>query len=491
MIIPVPTHLPPAATLHRVHFVGVGGAALSGLARLMTQLGVTVSGSDERDSPMLTSLRDAGVRVFVGHRREQVDGADVVVVSTAIRADNPEVVRAAELAIPVWPRAAAVRSVMAGRRAVVVTGTHGKTTTTAMLTTALLSAGADPSYAIGSTLNASGLNAAIGTGPEFVVEGDESDAAILAYTPVGAVVTNIEADHLDFFGSAEAYARVFDDFLGRIEPEGFLVCCVDDPGAARLADTASGRPIDAIRVGTRADRSLDLAAIDVQLGVAAGGGSHYVVSDRDGVLGSVRLAAPGTHYVRDSLAALAAGLRLGYRFDDLAAGLAAYRGSGRRMELKGSADGVTVYDSYAHHPTEIRGDLEAARALVAGVESGRLVVCFQPHLFSRTRIFGAEMGEALGLADEVIVMDVYASRELPEPGVDGSLVAAAVPLPPERVEYVPDRDAVAARVVERARPGDLVLTLGAGDVTELGGVVLALLEARHAHHADRDEGGIA
>jgi UDP-N-acetylmuramate--alanine ligase len=475
MIVSLPASIRPAAELGRVHFVGVGGAALSGLARLMSELGVVVSGSDAKDSPVLATLRDLGVRVFVGHRAEQVDGADVVVVSTAVPEDNAEVMRARELGIELWPRAAAVQSVMLGRRAVVVTGTHGKTTTTAMLATALLRAGADPSYAIGSTLNESGLNAAIGGGDIFVAEGDESDAAILAYTPAGAVVTNVEADHLDFFGTSEAYERVFDDFLDRIEPGGFVVCCVDDPGARRIADVAESRGLDTVRVGAAGGARLDLAVADVEFGAVVGGGSQYAALDRDGRLGTVRLSVPGMHYVLDSLAALAAGLRLGYRFADLAPGLGAYRGAGRRMEFKGRAAGVTVFDSYAHHPTEIRGDLEAARALAG---DGRLIVCFQSHLFSRTRIFGAEMGEALGAADEVVVMDVYAARERPEPGIDGSVVARAVPLPADHVVYEPEWKLAATRVVERARPGDLVLTLGAGDVTEIGPLVLGLLDAR-------------
>jgi UDP-N-acetylmuramate--alanine ligase len=494
MIVPVPAIVPPAATLGRVHFVGVGGAALSGLARLMTELGVVVTGSDAKDSPLLRSLRDLGVGVSVGHLPGHVDGADVVVVSTAIGDDNPEVLRARELGVPLWPRAAAVQSVILGRRAVVVTGTHGKTTTTAMLTTALLSAGADPSYAIGSTINASGLNAAIGSGAEFVVEGDESDAAILAYTPAAGVVTNIEADHLDFFGTEHAYIRVFDDFVDRIDPAGFLVCCVDDPGARRLAGVAESRGVEPVRAGIASNDTLDtldtldLAAAGVQFGAAVGGGSEYTVIGRQQRrLGTVRLAAPGRHYVLDSLTALAAGLRLGYSFDALATGLASYRGSGRRMERRGEAGGVTVYDSYAHHPTEIRGDLEAARALL-GDGGGRLVVCFQPHLFSRTRLFGAEMGEALSAADEVVVMDVYPAREQPEPGIDGSIVAVAITLPPTHVLYEPDWQRVARSVVERTDAGDLVLTLGAGDVTEIGPLVLTLLAAELPRRDD-DQGG--
>lgn len=470
MAIDVPDVIEPVEQLGHVHFVGVGGAALSGLARVMVQRGATVTGSDAKDSAMLESLRALGIVCFVGHRAEQVDGADTVVVSTAVRDDNVEVVRGRELGLRLWPRSAAVQSVLLDRVAVVVTGTHGKTTTTSMLATALLSCGADPSYAIGSTLNASGLNASAGSGDIFVAEGDESDGAILVYTPSGAVVTNIEADHLDHFGTPDAYAKVFDDFVDRISPGGFLVCCVDDPGARRLADRLSDAPLTVVRVGLTAD--CELRARDL---VFEAHTSSYDVWADDNLLVSVTLQVPGVNYVIDSLAALAAGLQLGFGVDEMASGLAGFRGSGRRMELKGSVAGVTVYDSYAHHPTEIAGDLQAARA-VAG--EGRLVACFQPHLFSRTRIFGVAMGAALSAADEVVVMDVYASRESPEPGVDGSLVAAAVLLDADRVVFEPDWSAVPRRLVERTRPGDLVLTLGAGDVTEIGSLVLTLLSER-------------
>jgi UDP-N-acetylmuramate--alanine ligase len=474
MIVPVPETIEPAEQLGRVHFVGIGGAALSGLARIMHERGVEVSGSDAQDSPMLRSLQAIGVECYVGHRAAQVDGADTVVVSTAIRDDNPEVVRAVELGARLWPRAAAVQSVLLGRTAVVVTGTHGKTTTTSMLATALLACGADPSYAIGSTLNASGLNAAAGSGPVFVAEGDESDGAILAYTPRGAVVTNIEADHLDHFGTVEAYRAVFWDFVDRIEAGGFLVCCVDDPGAAELAATARRTGLRVVGVGTGAEA--DLQARDLRF---EGARSTYdawrpSASADTARLGTVALQVPGVNYVLDSLAALAAGLELGFSFRDLAEGLAAFDGSGRRMEFKGAAAGVAVYDSYAHHPTEIAGDIAAARALVG---AGRLVVCFQPHLFSRTRIFGAAMGAALGAADEVVVLDVYPAREAPEPGIDGSLVAGAVPLAPDRVRFQPDRRAVAAALAAIARSGDVVLTLGAGDVTEVGPQLLDLLRS--------------
>ncbi len=467
MRVPVPQQIPPPEDLGRVHFVGIGGAALSGLARLMAARGMLVSGSDAQDSPVLGSLADLGIRCFVGHRASHVQGADTVVVSTAVPADNPEVVRATALGLRLWPRSAAVQSLLLGRRAVVVTGTHGKTTTTAMLVTALLESGADPSYAIGSTLVSSGLNAAAGTDPLFVAEGDESDAAILVYEPYGAVVTNVDVDHLDFFGTPDAYAAVFDAFLLKVAADGFCVCGVDDAGGRRLAERSVGRGLRSITVGTSVEATM--RAVDVRAGQH--GSSSRVVQDGK-PLGDLRLLVPGPSYVVDALAALAAGLELGYRFDDLTRGLAGFRGSSRRMERKGTAAGVVVYDSYAHHPAEIKADLRAARDLAG---HGRVVVCFQPHLFSRTRLLGAQMGAELGAADTVVVMDVYPARETPEPGISGALVADNVPLPSDDVVYEPSWGRVVGRLLGIAREGDLVLTLGAGDVTAVGPALLSRL----------------
>ena len=444
MKVPVPDHVIPADRLGRVHFIGIGGAGLSGIARIMLARGIAVSGSDGTDSPTLDALRALGARVHLGHAADQVGDADTVVVSTAVREDNPEHAEAVRRGIRVLPRSAALASVMAGRRVVAVAGTHGKTTTTSLLTVALQAAGADPTYAIGGDLAATGVNAAEGSGEVFVAEADESDGAFLHYAPYAAVVTNVEADHLDNWGTEEAYRAAFDEFADTVDPDGFLVCCVDDPGAAALAERArsAGRRV-------------------------------VTVSVRDpGPLADVTLWSPGEHYLADALAALAAGTELGYDPAALVRGIASYTGTKRRMELKGEAGGVRVYDSYAHHPTEIAGDLAAARA-VAG--EGRVVVAFQPHLVSRTRIFGTRMGEALGAADEVVVLDVYLAREDADPEVTGALVAGAVPLPAERVRFVPDVDDVAAELVARARPGDLVLTLGAGTVTEIGPRVLELL----------------
>ncbi|HET7352033.1 MAG TPA: cyanophycin synthetase, partial [Marmoricola sp.] len=279
-----------------------------------------------------------------------------------------------------------------------------------------------------------------------------------------------EADHLDNYGTPEAYREAFVSFLDHIDADGFLVVVADDPGADELGRTAEERGLRVVRVGERADAEVRADSV-----VFAGSTSRFTVVDRGRRLGEVSLQIPGRHYVLDALAALACGLRLGYPFADLARGLGAFSGTRRRMELKGQADGVRVYDSYAHHPNEIVGDLHAARS-IAG--DGRVVVAFQPHMVSRTRIFGAEMGVALGAADDVVVMDVYVAREDPEPGVSGALVANAVPLPPEHVVFEPSWSATAGHLVERARPGDIILTLGAGDVTLLGPQVLELLEER-------------
>ncbi len=460
MKLPVPTEIPPAQELGRVHFVGIGGAGLSAIARIMLARGVRVSGSDAHESATLQALRDLGASVHLGHQEEQVREVDTLVVSTAVREDNPEVVAAQRAGLRLLPRSAAMHSIMQGRRVVAVAGTHGKTTTTSLLTTALLASGADPTYTIGGDLAASGTNAAEGSSELFVAEADESDGAFLVYTPYAAVVTNVEADHLDNWGTEEAYRAAFEEFVARVSPEGFVVLCVDDPGAAALVEGARARGLEVVAVGERGD--CDLRAVGIEL---VGGTSRFEVVRAGEKLGVVQLQIPGHHYVLDALAALAAGLWLGESFDSLAAGLGSFTGTRRRMELKGEAGGVRVYDSYAHHPKEIAGDLLAARSLAG---EGRVVVAFQPHLVSRTRLFGAAMGQELGAADEVVVLEVYLAREDPEAGVDGALVARHVPLPPDRVRFVPDRDVVPGLLSDLARPGDVVLTLGAGDVTELG-----------------------
>jgi UDP-N-acetylmuramate--alanine ligase len=460
--------IPALADLGAVHFVGIGGAGMSGIARIMLARGVRVSGSDRRDTPTLLALRALGARVELGHAAENLGDADTVVVSTAIRDDNPELAGARERGLRVVPRAVGLAAVMAGRRSVAVAGTHGKTSTTSMLTVAVQACGVDPSFAIGGDLNESGSNAHAGQGDVFVAEADESDRSFLLLAPHGAIVTNVEADHLDNYGDLAAVEEAFDRFLGTVAAEGFLVLCADDPGSARLRGVPT--PARVRTYGTTGDA--DLRLVDLEVGAETTAWTAVL----DGVeLGRVSIRAPGEHMARNSAAALLAGLELGLPAEELIAGLGRFGGVHRRFELKGVAGGVRVYDDYAHHPTEVRAQLHAARA-VAG--EGRVVVAFQPHLYSRTREFAAGFGEALGLADEVVVMDVYGAREDPVPGVTGALVADAVPLPPGRVRFEPSWSATAPALAQRARPGDLVITMGAGDVSMVGPEVIEALAAR-------------
>jgi UDP-N-acetylmuramate--alanine ligase len=446
MRLPVPEQIPAADELGRIHFVGLGGAALSGIARIMAERGLPVTGSDDQETPFLPALRELGVTVRRGYAADHLGDADTVIVTTAAREDNPEVLEARRRGLLMLPRSAGLASLMQGRRVLAVSGTHGKTTTTSLLTMALLAAGADPTYAIGAVLVQTGSNAHAGSGDLFVAEADESDGAFLVYHPHAAIVTNVEADHLDIWGTEEAYRAAFVEFVDTIDPDGFLVCCVDDDGAASLAEEARSRGRQVIGVGE--SETADIRARDL---VFEGTTSTFTVLEGNRDRGTVRLQIPGRHYVLDALAALALGLRLGHSFDDLRRGLEGFTGSRRRMELKGEAAGVRVFDSYAHHPVEIAGDLQAARA-VAG--EGRLVVAFQPHLVSRTRIFGQAMGEALGAADEVVVLDVYLAREEADGEVTGRLVADAVPLPASAVTFVPTQDDVAAVLARKARRRD-------------------------------------
>jgi UDP-N-acetylmuramate--alanine ligase len=463
----------PVGELGKVHFVAIGGAGMSGIARIMLTRGVTVSGSDSAASGLLDELEAAGARVSVGHAAANLDDADTVVVSTAIRPDNPELMEAQRRGLRVLHRAAALASIMLGRQGIAVAGTHGKTTTTSMITTVLRYSGADPSYVIGGILAETGLGAADGTGPAVVVEADESDGSFLMLAPDAAVVTSVEADHLDNYGTLAAIEQAFAAFARRISAGGLLVACADDAGARAL--TAVVPPgVTALTYGTAADASYRVA--DIQ---AHGMRTEFTVTGGPGTMlagaGPVQLeiAVPGRHNALNAAAAFALTVQLGVSVADAVAGLAAYRGARRRMELKGVADGVQVIDSYAHHPTELAADLAAARDVAAG---GRVIAIFQPHLFSRTRIFAAEFGAALGLADEAVVLDVYAAREDPEPGVTGALVADAVP--GGRARFVPDRAEVVAVIAAVARPGDVVLTMGAGDITMLGPRLVEALRGR-------------
>ncbi|WP_329063848.1 UDP-N-acetylmuramate--L-alanine ligase [Amycolatopsis sp. NBC_01480] len=460
--------------LRRAHLIGIGGAGMSGIARILLARGAFASGSDAKESRALLSLRAQGAELFVGQRAENLDALpeppSAVVVSTAIKETNPELAAARERGIPVLHRAQALAGLMAGHRVACIAGTHGKTSTTSMLTVALQHCRMDPSFAIGGDLNESGANAHHGGGGIFVAEADESDGSFLTYTPSVAVVTNVEPDHLDHHGTAEAYVRVFTEFVARIEPGGLLVVCADDEGAAKLGDEAEAAGVRVRRYGRAATGAGDARVLDYT--PAPDGGVVRIALDGEEL--DVRVAVPGEHMALNAIAALLAGAELGAPVAGLAEGLAAFGGVRRRFEFKGRAGDVRVYDDYAHHPTEVDAQLRAVRT-AAG--EGRVLVVFQPHLYSRTQTFAREFAEALSLADEIVVLDVYGAREEPVPGVTGALIADQVR---GSVRYEPAFDVAARLVADLVKPGDLVVTMGAGDVTQLGPEILAELDRRTA-----------
>jgi UDP-N-acetylmuramate--alanine ligase len=470
--------------LSRVHFIGAGGAAMSGIARILLARGAMVSGSDAKDSRAVLALRTLGAEVAVGHDAHNLDllpgGPTCLVTTKAVHQadpDNPELLEAAARGIPVLHRSAVLAELMADHRAACVSGSAGKTSTTSMLVVALQACGGDPSFMIGGDLLASGSSAHHGLGDVFVAEADESDGSFLAYSPAVAIVTNIEPDHLDHHGTVEAYVAVFDAFAARIEAGGALVVCADDLGAAALGDRAERAGVRVRRYGRAAEGPEDVRVVDYRAEGSVGVLRLQVAGQEI----ELRLGVPGEHQALNACAALLAGLDLGAPLEGLLAGLAGFDGVRRRFEYRGTAAGVRVYDDYAHAPTKVAAQLRAARPVLG--ESGRLIVAFQPHLYSRTRDFAAEFGAALSLADEVVVLDVYGAREQPEPGVNGELIARQLTLPAEHVHYEPSWGQVPALLADLARPGDLVVTMGAGDITVLGPEVLSELERRAEHAA--------
>ena len=460
----------------RVHFIGIGGAGMSGIARIMRSRGIDVSGSDAKDSRALTSLRAIGIEVFVGHDPSHVAGADEVVISSAISASNPERTAAEAAGIPVIKRAQALAQLLEGKTSVAVAGTHGKTTTTSLLTVALQHIGADPSFAIGGTLNESGANAHEGSGDFFIAEADESDGSFLLLHPTSVIVTNIELDHLDHYASMEEVDQAFSDFLDSIDPSGFAVVCADDAGGRRLIDRARASGINVCTYGEVDDSDLRITEVTLQGRTAAFEAIWHGVR-----VGQVELQIPGRHNVANAAAALAAGLSLGCAPAGLIEGLSQFTGTRRRFEPKGTVAGVRIFDDYAHHPTEITATLLAAREVVASEPDGRLVVVFQPHRYSRTQAFMDDFGAALAAADELVVMEVYPAGEDPIPGAGGAAVAqSAQDHGLAAAEFIGSWSAVAPALVDRIRPGDVVMTLGAGDVTLIGPEVLTGLQDREA-----------
>ncbi|MER5733056.1 UDP-N-acetylmuramate--L-alanine ligase [Streptomyces sp. NPDC002138] len=454
--------------MERPHFIGIGGAGMSGIAKILAQRGARVAGSDARDSETAAALRAHGATVHIGHAAGHLaDDATCVVVSSAIRADNPELARAAELGVPVVHRSDALAALMEGLRPIAVAGTHGKTTTTSMLAVSLSALGLDPSYAIGGDLDAPGSNAHHGEGDIFVAEADESDRSFHKYAPQVAIVLNSELDHHANYASMEEIHDSFETFVGKIVPGGTLVVSADQEGAVEL--TRRVRDLSSVSVVTYGEtETADVRVLKITPRGLAGEVTVLI----GGKLLTFTVSVPGRHYALNAVAALAAGVALGIPAHNLASALGKYTGVKRRLQLKGEAAGVQVIDSYAHHPTEMTADLEAIRG-AAG--DSRILVVFQPHLFSRTQELGKEMGQALALADASVVLDIYPAREDPVPGVTSEIIIAAARAAGADVTAEHDKAAVADVIAGMAKPGDLVLTMGAGDVTDLGLAILARL----------------
>ena len=460
----------------RVHFIGVGGIGMSGIAELLANLGYVVSGSDERRSPVTDRLAALGVQVAIGHAAEQVSGADVVVVTSAVNARNPEVVEAVRLKIPVIPRAEMLAELMRLRFAIAVAGAHGKTTTTSMIALMLERAGLDPTAVIGGRLSAFGSNARLGRGELMVAEADESDRSFLKLFPTVAVITNIDHEHLESYGSFADLQQAFVDFANKVPFYGAVVACADDPHLAAALPRMTRRTVT---YGLDAPAA-DVTATDVQLGGLTVRATVRRRARRSAdqaqavvTLGPLTLNVPGRHNLLNALGALAVGLEVGLPFDRIAPGLEEFRGAERRFEVRGEPKGILVVDDYGHHPTEIAAVLDAARQL-----QRRTIVAFQPHRYSRTAALMDAFGPALAGAAHIVLTDIYGAGEEPIPGATLEALAAAVRRSVTApVDVVPPLDEVAGAIARIARPGDLVIVLGAGSIGSVADRLVQLLQS--------------
>jgi UDP-N-acetylmuramate--alanine ligase len=451
------------------HFIGVGGAGMSGIARVLHDRGVAVTGSDLKMSRYARNLAERGVPVAVGHAAENLGDPEVVVVSSAIPESNPELAAARRRGIPVWPRAKMLADTAEGKLTVAVAGTHGKTTTSSMVTSVLRGLGADPTFVIGGELAGVGSNAECGEGDHAVLEADESDGSFLYLRPHMALVTNVEADHLDHYAGIDEVVDTFRAFVDRLPEDGVLVVCADD---ARLMEAVADAPVRVVTYGTTpgADLSCEIVSVGRP-------GYEFVVRSSSGEEAEAAIRVPGRHNVLNATGALAAAHALGFDLGEAAATLERFGGVRRRFDEIDVVEGVTVVDDYAHHPTEVRATIEAARE--AGYD--RIWAIFQPHRYSRTAALGADFSGVFEEADRVVLMDVYSAGEAPIPGVSGKTLVEAVlgERPRTRLSYFPHRQDVASYVVPRARSGDIVMTMGAGDVTDIGTDLVRELRRRY------------
>jgi UDP-N-acetylmuramate--alanine ligase len=451
---------------HRIHFIGVGGSGMSGLAEVLLNMGYQVSGSDLKSSDVTDRLVQLGGRVFPGHAASNVEGAQVVVYSSAVRPDNPELVRARANGIPVIPRADMLAELMRMKYGVAVGGSHGKTTTTSMVAAVLQRGGLDPTIVVGGRLKTLGTNAQLGHGRFLVAEADESDGSFLRLAPAVTVITNIDREHLDHYKDLDDVRQAFIYFANRVPFYGVAVLCADDENVRSILPKVTKR---SILYGTRSEAEIRGVAIEL-----LPHGSRFRVEAAGERLGLIELQVPGRHNALNALAAVAVGLELEIAFEHIAESLAGFHGVGRRFELRGEAGGVRVFDDYGHHPTEIAATLAAAK----GLGAGRVLVVFQPHRYTRTASLREEFGRCFGVADQVWVMDVYAAGESPIPGVTGeTVVQSANAHGAAHVHYAPTAAEAAEAALREVRSGDVLLTLGAGDVSKLGEILLEGLKA--------------
>ena len=447
----------------RFHLIGIGGAGMSVVAELLASRGATVEGSDREESAVLEHLRSVGVRAFVGHEASHVDPTSVVVVSTAIREDNPELAIARERGQLVMHRSQALALAATGMRFVAVAGAHGKTSTSGMLAIALAACGLDPSVAVGGVLPQLGTGAHLGGGDVFVAEADESDGSFLNYSPAIEIVTNVEPDHLDRYHSREEFEQIFVEFARRMVPGGLLVTCAEDEGAVRLADAARAEGLRVVTYG-RAERALcevDVAISDVQVS-AHGARARLAWGEHSAEL---VMSVPGDHNVLNAAGAWVAGIECGLEPQAVADGLGRFTGAARRFEALGQVGTRRLFDDYAHHPTEVEAAIREARVVADGAQ---VTVVFQPHLYSRTRIFAERFARALAGADHVVLAGIYGAREDPEPGVDSTLISSRVP----GASYVEDMHEAARLAASVTPEHGVCVTMGAGSITRCGDDVL-------------------
>lgn len=446
-------------TTPRSHFIGIGGIGMSGIARYLIAHGKNVSGSDSKESATVTDLRQMGCQVFLGHHPENVHGATEIITSTAINPDNPEVQEARRLNIPIIHRSQKLAELVNARRGITIAGTHGKTTTSSMVATMLRHAGVGPSYVIGGIVNTFKDNASCGDTEWFVIEADESDGSLVAYTPEITALTNIELDHLDFYRSKEHLHEIFATHVGNVHPGGLVIYCADDPGCNELIAANRTSERDFLSYGLK-----DGAQIQATNIVSNGLQNQFDVLHHGALLGSITLAIPGHHNVQNSLVAVAVGLRLGLTFDQIASGLAEFQGVQRRFQILTQSDSYTIVDDYAHHPSEIAATLNAARHS----HKDRIIAIFQPHRYSRTQAFAREFGAAFANANEVIITDIYAAGETPIPDITAELIIGHLNENHHpNTRYIACHNEIEEYIRGHIQPNDLVITLGAGDINKI------------------------